>query len=64
MVGQALLCFLLGLFLYPLLNLAFGLVFEPTHVWFLTNQYLTKCILKNINTVALINIIKGIIKGE
>ena len=34
--GQALLCLLLGLFLYPLSNLAFGLGSEPTQVWFWT----------------------------
>ena len=35
-VGRALLCILLGLLLYPLSNLAFGLAFEPTRMWFWT----------------------------
>ena len=38
-VGQAPLCLLLGLLLYPLLNLAFGLTSELMHVWFWTPSY-------------------------
>ena len=34
MVNRTLLCLLLGLLLYPFLNLAFGLTSEPTHMWF------------------------------
>ena len=40
MVGRALLCLLLGLLLYPLLNLAFRLVSKPTHVWFQTPSHI------------------------